>query len=232
MGCCCGSEVYICESEVYLDNKKYLEITPLLIPFPSTHDLYEEMIKIGIIFNYRYNILEYRSDKCIYKMADVILPKGFGILKINNTGYYLVDNKYTPCYYMWKKKQSESESIDYYIYGIKRISTDIITCKIDTTKYELYNGWWMLIDDIKHMREEEYSEKIENYKKHLDKYNKCSCYDSQVIQEKFSKITDEYNMLLLQVPTKNLLANNISQPPVMLKSLSESMFVPAIIPGT
>ena len=220
-----------CESELYSFNIDYRIITPQRIPYPDDKDLLTELNNVGIIFNNICNIVDGGigpNKKILCKIADVTLPPYYGLLKMNNdhynTSYYLINDKYYPCYYIWFKKDATKKG---YIStcGIQRVSSAISKYKIDVTKNGLYNGLWLTNDEIRDIQEKEYNEKITNYKNNLETYNKCSCYDSQLIENEFSKITNEYNVLLLQITAEKLRENNITQPPIKLKSTLETMFV-------
>ena len=197
-------------------------ITPTKIPYPyDDYYLLSELKKQGIIFGKIYNVI--RGEKILCKLSDVTMPQNYGLLKINNdggnTGYYIINNNFNPCYYIWTKKDNNWTSFD-----IQRVEGEVGKQQIKIKENGLYNGWWLPNNTIHTLQENEYATKINNYKQSLEEYKKYSECDSQIIEKEFLKITNEYNTLIYFVPVDKLLANSILQPPTKLKSAKEIMF--------
>lgn len=211
-----------CESTLWGYNIDYTIITPTKIPYPENDDyLLSELKSHGIIFGKIYDVI--RGEKTLFKLADVTLPNNYGLLKMendsDNIGYYIINSRYNPCYYIWTKKSG-----NYTLCGIRRVTADTGKQQINIKENGLYNGWWMANNTIRDIKETEYETKINNYKDKLEKYNSYAKCDSQLIEQEFNKIIAEYNFLKCYVPADKLLANGISKPPVKFKSTNETMF--------
>ena len=213
------------------DEIRKITITPTRIPLSYDGSIYDELKKLGIVFKQRYNILQdtrvvwgHSEFKTISIMADVLLPKGFGILKLGNNkgkeGYYLINDKHNAIYYMWTKEVSNRRTC-----GIERIPIDNIKREIDIKKCGLYEGWWLLYDEIQALKNKDYATKIRNYKNDLKTYESYTKYDSLMIAQEYTIIMNKYNILTRQVPAEKLIFDGITAPPTKLKSQVEDVFI-------
>lgn len=205
------------------DDLKNIRITPTRIPIPWDNSLYKELKKMGIIFKKHHSILKFKGNgyEIISEIADVCLPKGFGILKINDNnteaGYYLINDKNMAVYYMWTNESRNWKTC--ITCGMERLPKDGVKREVDIKKCGLYEGWWLTHEQIKN----EHLIKINNYKKELEKYNSYSTCDSLMIDREYHKILTKYNELTQKVPADFLVSNGISAP-VKLPCTAEQVF--------
>lgn len=214
-----------CDSDIYCSDIDRNIITPVKIPYTDDVNLLNELKESGFVFNKTYNVVWWIGSGrvTLWKLAEVNMPYGYGLLKMENdyknTGYYIINSKYFPCYYIWTNIENHKMMC-----GIKRVEGNTGKNPININEYGLYNGWWMHNTAIREIQEKEYTTKMNNYKNNLANYNNCTKYDNQIIEKEFLKITNEYNTLIYYVPADKLLANGIFQPPARLKSTKETMF--------